>query len=102
MSSGLTQCHVAGLTQCHVAGLTQCPVAGKPGARLEGVKANIPVQVEPVRPQVFRCTYVPKVSPPPSARRLYWCMGTESDVVHCAVGRGHRVVVDTDSDVFVV
>ena len=34
---------------------------GKPTAHLEGVRADIPVNVEPVRPQVYRCSYVPKV-----------------------------------------
>ncbi|KAL8625534.1 hypothetical protein ACOMHN_014623 [Nucella lapillus] len=41
---------------------------GKPSAHLEGVKTDIPVYTEPVRPQVHRCTYVPKV---PGAYKLH-------------------------------
>ncbi|KAK7090869.1 filamin-C-like isoform X2 [Littorina saxatilis] len=65
---GLKEAEVDKPAVFHVDGTQANP--GKPTAHLEGVKPEMytPVRVEPVRPQVYKCTYVPKI---PGAYKLY-------------------------------
>lgn len=63
---GLKEAEVGKPANFKVDGIQATP--GRPTARLEGVKDNIPVTSEPMVPQVYKCTYVPKT---PGAYLLY-------------------------------
>ncbi|XP_076435753.1 filamin-A-like [Babylonia areolata] len=63
---GLKEADVDQPAVFHVDGTQAVP--GRPTAHLESDKTNIPVYVEPLRPQVYRCSYVPEV---PGPYKLY-------------------------------